>query len=52
MGRLEAVGVNAPQIEYWNGPAGDRWASLADSQSAGRRFESCRAHQAFSRKNQ
>ena len=32
MGRLEAVGVNAPQIEYWNGPAGDRWASLADSQ--------------------
>ena len=32
MGRLEAVGVNAPQIEYWNGPAGDRWAKLADSQ--------------------
>ena len=32
MGRLEAVGVNAPQIEYWNGPAGDKWAGLADSQ--------------------
>ena len=32
MGRLEAVGVNAPQIEYWNGPAGDKWANLADSQ--------------------
>jgi SAM-dependent methyltransferase len=32
MGRLEAAGVNAPQIEYWNGPAGDRWAKLADSQ--------------------
>ncbi len=32
MGRLEAVGVNAPQIEYWNGPAGERWARLADSQ--------------------
>jgi SAM-dependent methyltransferase len=32
MGRLEAVGVNAPQIEYWNGPAGDHWAKLADSQ--------------------
>jgi SAM-dependent methyltransferase len=29
---LEAVGVNAPQIEYWNGPAGDKWARLADSQ--------------------
>ena len=32
MNRLEAVGANAPQIEYWNGPAGDRWAELADSQ--------------------
>ena len=32
MERLEAVGVNAPQIEYWNGPAGDKWARLADSQ--------------------
>lgn len=32
MKRLEPVGVNAPQIEYWNGPAGDRWARLADSQ--------------------
>jgi SAM-dependent methyltransferase len=32
MDRLEPVGVNAPQIDYWNGPAGDRWARLADSQ--------------------
>jgi len=32
MSRLEAVGVNAPQIEYWNGPAGDKWARLAESQ--------------------
>jgi len=32
MERLEASGVNAPQIEYWNGPAGDKWARLADSQ--------------------
>jgi SAM-dependent methyltransferase len=32
MGRLDAVGVNALQIEYWNGPAGDRWAELADDQ--------------------
>jgi SAM-dependent methyltransferase len=32
MSRLEAVGINAPQIEYWNGPAGDKWARLADSQ--------------------
>lgn len=32
MSRLEAVGVNAPQIEYWNGPAGEKWADLADSQ--------------------
>jgi len=32
MNRLQAVGVNAPQIEYWNGPAGDKWARLADSQ--------------------
>ncbi len=32
MGRLEAVGVSASQIEYWNGPAGDKWANLADSQ--------------------
>lgn len=23
MDRLEAVGVNAPQIEYWNGPVGE-----------------------------
>lgn len=34
MSRLEAVGVNAPQIEYWNGPAGDKWARLADTQDA------------------
>jgi SAM-dependent methyltransferase len=32
MTRLAAEGVNAPQIEYWNGPAGDRWARLADTQ--------------------
>ena len=32
MDRLEAVGVNASQIEYWNGPAGDKWARLADKQ--------------------
>jgi SAM-dependent methyltransferase len=32
MHRLEATGVNAPQIEYWNGPAGDKWARLADAQ--------------------
>lgn len=32
MNRLEAIGVNAPQIEYWNGPAGDKWAGLADAQ--------------------
>ena len=32
--RLEPVGVNAPQIEYWNGPAGDKWATFADSQDA------------------
>ena len=32
MSRLAAIGVNAPQIEYWNGPAGDKWARLADSQ--------------------
>ncbi len=30
--RIEAVGVNAPQIEYWNGPVGDRWARLVDTQ--------------------
>ena len=32
MSRLEAVGVNAPQIEYWNGPTGDKWARFADAQ--------------------
>lgn len=30
--RLEAIGVNAPQIEYWNGAAGEKWARQADSQ--------------------
>jgi len=34
MDRLKAVGTNAPQIEYWNGPAGDKWARLADSQDS------------------
>ena len=34
MDRLKAVGMNAPQIEYWNGPAGDKWARLADSQDS------------------
>ncbi len=32
MERFKPIGVNAPQIEYWNGPAGDKWARLADSQ--------------------
>ena len=32
MTRLAAEGANAPQIDYWNGPAGDRWARLADTQ--------------------
>lgn len=32
MDPLEAVGVNAAQIEFWNGPAGDKWARLADVQ--------------------
>ncbi len=32
MPRLEATGFNAPQIEYWNGTAGERWARLAESQ--------------------
>lgn len=32
MTRLTAEGANAPQIEYWNGAAGDRWARLADTQ--------------------
>ena len=31
MGRLESTGLNAPQIDYWNGPAGDKWANFADS---------------------
>ena len=34
MDRLEPKGTNAPQIEYWNGPAGDKWARLADSQDS------------------
>ncbi|MEN8197031.1 MAG: methyltransferase domain-containing protein, partial [Pseudomonadota bacterium] len=32
MERMVPDGVNAPQIEYWNGPAGDRWARSADTQ--------------------
>lgn len=32
MTRLAPEGMNAPQIDYWNGPAGDRWARLADTQ--------------------
>lgn len=32
MDRLAAEGVNAPQIDYWNGPAGDHWAKTADTQ--------------------
>ncbi len=34
MDRLQAVGVNAPQIEFWNGPAGEKWARGADGQDA------------------
>jgi len=32
MARLEAVGANAAQIEFWNGPTGEQWAKLADNQ--------------------
>lgn len=32
MDPLEAVGVNAAQIEFWNGPVGDKWAKFADVQ--------------------
>jgi len=32
MERMAPAGVNAAQIEYWNGPAGDRWARSADTQ--------------------
>ena len=32
MERLASTGVNAPQIAYWNGPAGDKWARLDDIQ--------------------
>ena len=31
---LKPVGVNAPQIEYWNGPTGRRWADFAENQDA------------------
>ena len=34
MERLQTVGDNAPQIEYWNGPAGEKWAKGAASQDA------------------
>ena len=29
---LAATGPNAKQIEYWNGPVGERWATLAKGQ--------------------
>jgi SAM-dependent methyltransferase len=32
MPKLEPTGANARQIEYWNGPAGERWVRLAESQ--------------------
>jgi SAM-dependent methyltransferase len=32
MQRLVAEGANAAQIEYWNGPAADRWVKDADTQ--------------------
>jgi len=32
MQRLVADGANAAQIEYWNGPAADRWVKDADTQ--------------------
>lgn len=34
MDRLQPVGVNAPQIEYWNGAAGEKWAKGAAGQDA------------------
>jgi SAM-dependent methyltransferase len=32
MARLAADGLNAKQIEFWNGPAGDSWTEFMDSQ--------------------
>jgi SAM-dependent methyltransferase len=32
MARLEASGPNAGQIEFWNGPTGDRWVDFQESQ--------------------
>ena len=32
MERMKPAGDNAPQIEYWNGPAGEKWARLGDDQ--------------------
>jgi len=32
MNGIEAAGPNAKQIEYWNGPVGERWLELADGQ--------------------
>ena len=32
MTRLAAAGLNAKQIEFWNGPAGDSWTEFMDSQ--------------------
>jgi ubiquinone/menaquinone biosynthesis C-methylase UbiE len=34
MSTLNPTGVNGPQIEYWNGPNGERWAEYADNQDA------------------
>ncbi len=32
MSRLKPDGLNAKQIEFWNGPAGDSWTEFMDSQ--------------------
>lgn len=32
MKRTRSVGDNASQIEYWNGPVGEKWARLVDDQ--------------------
>ena len=32
MERTAPTGENAAQIDYWNGPAGEKWARLADEQ--------------------
>ena len=32
MTRLEADGLNAKQIEFWNSPVGDSWTEMMDSQ--------------------